>query len=167
LDNQKLNGYKEERYLPYAKRAFAEFISEQVDGRLKTALAAAAKQPEEPPPAPTEDEDEDIITELEWQGYYAVKSLLMGHIDPARVILRNLAGTGRSGIGIDNRGKPLVTLNFQDPAKMRIELVLANKERQTHAIAKIDDLLAHADAIKATVQAYLAGKPQAPAPSTE
>jgi hypothetical protein len=156
---------KEERYVPYTKRAFVEFITEQVDGRLKTALAAASKPLEEPPPAPAEEEEEDIITELEWQAYYAVKSILMGTVAPERVVLRNLAGTGRSGVGIDTNRKPLAVFNFLDPQKMRIEIVTdaATRDRQTHQIAKVDDILQYAETIKAVAAAYLAGKQAPPA----
>jgi hypothetical protein len=152
---------REELYVPYTKRAYCEFIAGQVDSRLKTALTVS-KSPEEPPPPPKENEEEDIITEAEWQAFYLVKSLLMGIIDQDRIKLRNKTGTGRSAVDIDSLYKPLVICNFADPQRMFVEIVGVNKERTPHQINKIDDLLAHADAIKATAAAHLAPRPPRP-----
>ena len=145
---------RDERYQPYTKRAYVEFISEQVDSRLKTALAAtASRAQEELPPAPPPQEAE--YSEAEWQGYYLVKSMLMGIIESERVTLQPRAGVGRSGVCIDNRGKPLLILKFADPENMRIEVVTPLREREAHPIAKVDDILNYQDTIRATAHAYL------------
>lgn len=151
---------KEERYVGYAKRAFNEFIAEQVDGRLKTALAATSKKEKEEereaiPSAVVADE----ITENEWQAYYLTKSILMGTVDPDRVSMRNLSKTGRSmAVMDDSSKKPLVRFFFQNPEKMMIEIIGPQKEKLSYPINKIDDLLLHAEEIRATANTYLGGK---------
>jgi len=152
---------KAERYTPYAKRALTEFMAEQVDSRLRTALAATAKPADEPPPAEP-DEEENIITEQEWQVYYLVKTILMGIVDQERIKLRNKSGTGRSAVDLDSNRNPLVISNFADPQRMFVEIVGTGKERVPHQITKVDDVMAHAEAIKATAAAYLAPKPPKP-----
>jgi hypothetical protein len=145
---------RDERYRPYTKRAYIEFISEQVDSRLKTALAATANRPqEEPPPPPPPQEAE--YSETEWQGYYLVKSMLMGIVESERVTLQPRAGVGRSGVCLDNRGKPLLILKFADIENMRIEVVTPLREREAHPITKVDDILIYQDIIRATTHAYL------------
>ncbi|MDR1840450.1 MAG: type I restriction enzyme HsdR N-terminal domain-containing protein [Holophagales bacterium] len=152
---------KEDRYLPYTKRAFNEFIAEQVDSRLKSALAASSKKEDEPPLQAAPPAVIDIITENEWQALYLVKSILMGIIDTDRVTLRDLAGTGRSQVIMDNtRTKPLVFLEFQNADKLIAEIVssVQSKERQSVLIAKVEDLLQHSETIRAIARAYAAGK---------
>ena len=155
---------KEERYMAYAKRAFKEFITEQVDSRLKTALAATSKKEDGPPAlaasvaAPVSAEPE--ITENEWQALYLVKSLLMGTVDAERIHLRALAGLGRSVVILDNSiRKPLIRLSFLAADKMAVEFS-DNKEWVSHSISRVDDLLQHTETIRAVVLAYLAGKTQ-------
>jgi hypothetical protein len=155
---------KEERYLPYTKRALTEFVAEQVDTRLKAALAATSKKEGEPSALPVAVEEVDIITEDEWQAYYLVKSTLMGIVDAERVVLRNLAGTGRSAVDLDSRYKPLLFMSFADTDKKTVELVTCGqtKDRQTHSISKIEDLLQFADTMRSTARTYLAGKADSP-----
>jgi len=155
---------KEERYVPWVKRAFNEFIAEQVDGRLKTALAANSKKEEKPaqdaaPAVPAEMEPE--ITENEWQAYYLVKSILMGVVEPERVFLRSLAGKGNSTIILDDSiRKPLLRLNFNKPEKLSVGLIGEDKDKKDDfiTIERLDGILRHAETIRATAGRYLAGK---------
>lgn len=141
-----------ELYSGYVKRAFNEFIAEQVDGRLKTALEATIKKEE--PPVSIEVASAPETTEFEWHAFYLVKSILMGHIDPERVSLRNLAGVGRSAIILDDSiRRPVIRFDFVNLTKLTIELG-GSKERVTHQIMKLDDILSHSDAIRAAACVY-------------
>ena len=151
---------KEERYIPYTKRAFNEFIAEQVDGRLKTALAATSKKEieEEPKVATAQiDLNYDVITENEWQAFYIVKSILVGTVEPERVFLRSVKGLGNSNIILDDSSRePLLRLNFNKPEKLSIGLIVdENKKSDFVAIEKLDDILQHSEAIRLTAQMYL------------
>jgi hypothetical protein len=72
-------------FTAYIKRAFNEFVEEQVDSRLKNALAASSKN--EVPQVEVEPENKSITTEDEWQAYYLVKSILMGTVPSERVVI--------------------------------------------------------------------------------
>lgn len=149
-----------EQYLAYMKRAFTEFVDEQIDSRLKNALAASSKHEEAPAPEAAEPEKaKPETTEQEWQAFYLIKSLLMGTIDSNRITIRD--GVTFCNILLDNSiQKPLVRLFFNNPEKLYIELIGENKEKIPHPISKIDDILAHAEAIRATARMYEAGKGQ-------
>jgi hypothetical protein len=158
---------KEERYTPWAKRAFMEFIEERVDGRLKTALAASSIKDQPAPeetkkPAPTVilgnvQGDGIDTTEDEIQAYYLAKAILAGVVEPGRIFLRD--GIHFCNVLLDNSiQKPLLRLCFNNAEKLSIELIGQNKEKTPYSIENVDDILKHADAIRATARMYLAPK---------
>jgi hypothetical protein len=152
---------KEERYANYTKRAFREFIAEQVDGRLKTALAATSKKEEDAQQvvAPVSVTTEPEITENEFQAFYLVKSLLMGVVAPERIHLRNAAGVGRSNVILDDsRNKPLLRLNFQQADRLFIGIIGEDKKDNWGTIETLDDILKYTEAIRNTASMYLAEK---------
>ncbi|GHU91895.1 hypothetical protein AGMMS49925_08320 [Deltaproteobacteria bacterium] len=147
-------------FFGYVKRAFSEFVTEQIDERLKSALAATSKK--EGPTCVQEQEEDDkkkmikrlaTTTEEEWQAYYLVKSLLMGTIDTGRVYLRD--NLNFCNILLNNSLRnPIIKLFFNDPEKMSIELIGPNREKISYPISKVEDILAYAEAIRATVKMY-------------
>jgi hypothetical protein len=150
-----------EMFTGYVKRAFEEFLSEQINARLKTALTASQKK-EEPAQAPQqadakEEEDGDYITEAEQQAFYIVKATIGGLIDLNRVSLRNTAGVGRSTVILDDTiRKPLVrlVLDVNRPDKWSVEIVKANKETQKVEIKAVDDIFPQAEAIREALKTY-------------
>jgi hypothetical protein len=146
-----------EQFAGYVKRAFTEFVAEQIDERLKSALAATPKKEEIPVPAQVEAENRAITSEDEWQAYYLVKSALMGTVAPERVIIRDAVSLCNILLD-DSIRKPLIRLYFNNPDKMRIELIGENKTKTSHDITRVDDILAHVEAIRATAKMYDTGK---------
>jgi len=150
---------KEERYTPWTRRAFKEFIAEQVDSRLKTALEATSKKGEDPEVATITTAAEPEITENEWQAYYLVKSILMGIVEPERIFIRSLTGKGNSNIVLDNSPyKTLLRLNFNKPEKLSVGLIGEDKKNNFIVIEKLDDILQHTEIIRATAARYFAEK---------
>ncbi|GFH63199.1 MAG: uncharacterized protein containing restriction endonuclease-domain [Candidatus Desulfovibrio kirbyi] len=148
-----------DQFTGYVRRAFTEFIAEQVDGRLKTALAATSKKEETPPQEVERQDSKPVTTEDEWQAYYLVKSLLRGTVDPERVAIQDAVNS--CSITLDGkRKKPIIRLHFNNPAKKRIELIGDNKVTTLVDIAKIDDILNHAEPIRATAKMYNVAKEQ-------
>lgn len=146
-----------EQFGGYVKRAYAEFLSEQVNSRLKTALEATQKKEEsnQVSSAPQPDPEKDYITDNEWQAFYVVKAILAGVVDTNRVSLRNMTGIGRSTIILDDTiQRPVLKLFLDKPGDWSIRLIGANKENIVHNIKVVDDILSHAGAIKATIQMY-------------
>ncbi len=147
-----------ELFTGYVKRAFNEFVAEQIDARLKSALAASTKKDDAPPPAHKETEEAAIVTtEEEWQAYYLVKSILMGTIAPERIALRDAISL--CNILLDNNvRKPLIKLYFNNPQKLSIELVGENKELKKQEIKSVEDILQFAEDIRSTARQYEAAK---------
>ena len=146
-----------EQFAGYTKRAFTEFVAEQVDGRLKTALAATVKKGEEVQQQPVATAiTEPDITDNEYQAFYLVKAILMGTVEPERVFLRSVIGKGRSNILLDDSiRKPLLRLNFNKPEKLSVGLINEDKTNNFATIEKIDDILQHTEAIRITANGYL------------
>jgi len=152
---------KEERYTPYTQKALKEFIAEQVDSRLKTALAATSKKDESAPQsqvaAPVASEPK--FTDNEYQAFYLVKVALMESISPERIFLRSLSGKGNSTIILDDSIRnPILRLNFNKPEKLSISIIGEDKKYNWITIEKIDDILHHIDAIRGMAQRYGAGR---------
>lgn len=147
-----------EQFTGYVKRAFNEFIAEQVDERLKNALAASSKREEQPetsveiqePLTPT---SRIVTTPEEWQAYYLVKSLLMGTVNSERVAIRDAISYCSVLLDNNNR-KPLIRFHFNNSERLRIELIGGNKETVMHDITQVDDIFNHAEAIRAVARMY-------------
>lgn len=150
-----------EVFAGYVKRAFEEFLSEQINARLKTALSASQKK-EEPVQVPqqpeeTKEEEDDPITDAELQAFYIVKATIGGLIDLNRVFLRNTAGVGRSVVILDDSiRKPLVrlVLDIDRPDRWSVEIVKANKEAKRVEIKTVDDIFPQAEAIREALKTY-------------
>lgn len=142
-----------EQFTAFVKRAYSEFIEERVDARLKSAIAAAPKKAEPAQPQAVEETDKVTTTEEEWQAFYLVKSILMGTVTPDRVFIRD-AQSYCNVLLDDSRLKPLIRLHFNNPNRLRIELIGENKEKIMQDITGLEDILQHSDAIRATAARY-------------
>lgn len=142
-----------EQFAAFVKRAYSEFIEERVDARLKSAIAAAPKKPDPAPLQAAEEADKLVTTEEEWQAFYLVKSILMGTVSPERVFIRD-AQSYCNVLLDDSRLKPLVRLHFNNPKRLRIEFVGENREKIMQDLNSLEDILHHADTIRATATRY-------------
>ena len=148
-----------ERFAEYVKSAFTEFITEQAVGKVKDAFAPTTKKEEEAEPLLLPVIPEPEFTENERLAFYIVKFLLMGTVDPERIFLRSMIGLGRSTVILDDTIRmPLLRLNFNKPEKLSIGVIGEDRTDNWIVIEKLDDILQHAEAIRATAQAYDATK---------
>lgn len=148
-----------ESFLNLTKKAASQYINDQVNERLKSAITGIA------PPAPgsqsepqtTEEEvqkdDKDIETTLEeLEGYHIVKAITRAVLDAPRITQRDT----KSYFGIlvdDNNRKPLCRLHFNRSQKY-IGLFDIEKNETRHPIATVDDIYSFADILKATANLY-------------
>jgi hypothetical protein len=151
-----------EQFAQFTRLALKQYINEQINERLKTALAsdpiAPVEKPVESPagngaPESTAPERTSAVTTTveEMEGYYVVKAILREIVDVKRIVLRDV----QSYCGIlldDNNRKPICRLHFNASQK-QITLFNAQKEERL-PIARIDDLYKYADRLKATVSRY-------------
>jgi predicted type IV restriction endonuclease len=119
------------------KSAIKQFINEQVEERIKTALDASEGDGEDSAEKielkPSK--DEIVTTEEEWEGYYIVKSILSEIVNPQRVTIRDR----KSYCGVlldDNQYKVICRMHFDGKQKY---LGLFDKGEKRKSGAKIED----------------------------
>jgi hypothetical protein len=147
-----------EMFTGLTKRAFQQFINDQINDRLKSAMIdsqpaaelADGKSEPEAPEVPTE--PKVVTTEDEHEAFHLVKSLLRRTVDPKRIAMRDT----QSYCGVlldDNNRKPICRLHFNSRQKY-LGLFTADKNEERIALASVDDIYAHAERLKAAVIAY-------------
>ncbi|WP_217178851.1 type I restriction endonuclease [Streptomyces sp. AC495_CC817] len=142
-------------------KAAQQFLTERVNDRLKNALRAGAPVDEEVELSPSSaevavadlDRDTEIETTLEeLEGYQIVKAIACGVVKPQRIVQRD----SKSYFAVlldDNNRKPIARLHFNGKQKY-LGLLDTEKVETRHPIADIDDIYAHADAIREAVSRY-------------
>lgn len=148
-----------EQFSELIKKGLAQFVRENVDRRLQSALAGGREEEEQGDAAPVAEADkpEEVseieTTQEELEGFYVVKSILRGAIDPGRVTYRD-AKTYFSVLIDNNNRKPVCRLWLNGVRKKHMSLFDAEKKERKVEIASIDGIFEHADALRATVAAY-------------
>ena len=152
-----------EQFAQFTRQALKQFINDQINERLKTALASdtipVADKPAEVVPAsngvagtPTPESEALAVTSAEeLEGFYIVKAILREVVNVKRIVMRDV----QSYCGIlldDNNRKPICRLHFNASQKY---VSFFDDQKDTRVpIAQVDDLYKHADRLKATVARY-------------
>lgn len=139
------------RFKGITKTALNQFIKEQVNNTLKSALEASDDKDEEPPEIEVEPPKKPTTIREEWEGYYIVKTIAHEITDPERVVIRDTL----SYCGIlldDNNRKPICRLHF-DVQKKYVFIFDEDKGEKVY-IEKVTDLYDLADRIKNTIKNY-------------
>ncbi len=147
-----------EMFTGLTKRAFQQFVNDQINDRLKSAMIEPQPTLEQTEQA-TEPEHQGaasaprvITTEEEYEAFHVVKSLLRRTVDPKRIAMRDT----QSYCGVlldDNNRKPLCRLHFNAKQK-HIGLFKADKSEERLPITSVDDIYAHAERLKESALAY-------------
>jgi hypothetical protein len=152
-----------EQFTVLVEKATVQFLKDQVNARLKTALGAEgglAESSELPQsttsaPAAVDDlaADPDVeTTEEELDGYNIVKAIACSEVKPQRIFQRD----AKSYFAIlldDNNRKSIARLHFNGRQKY-IGLFDEDKVETRHAIESLDEIYAHAEQIRATVKRF-------------
>jgi len=150
-----------EQFTQATQRAFRQFINEQINDRLKSALGVEAQRaPAEPTPTPivlseTKGVPEPTIatTPEEWEAYYTIKAILYPVVGAKRVVLRDVQSYC-SILLDDNNRRPICRLYFNSPRKA---LGLFDNEQRAETrvpIEGLEDLHQYADRLRATAERY-------------
>lgn len=137
-----------DRYRPIVRAAMQEHIASAVESRLRSAIATATSPTQSEPDVQIESDDV-ITTEEELHGFYVVKAILGDKVNPSRVVARDV----RSYFGIlldDNNRKPICRLHF-NRSKKYLGVFDANKIETRIEVAGVNDLYAHAEMIRASL----------------
>lgn len=154
------------QFSPLVEKALKQFLKEQINDRLKTALGDTEltyvqEYINEPSPTSAREqalEDSDdradvVTTEEELAGYQIVKAIACSEVKPHRVAHRD----SKSYFAIlldDNNRKPIARLHFNSKAKKYIGILDDGKVETRHEIEDLDDIYQHAESIRAAVRRY-------------
>jgi hypothetical protein len=144
-----------EEFTPVTKEALRVFITDQVDKRLKSALAteeAPAKEDEAPEQEPSGD-DKIVTTQEELDAYLVIKAIVREVIDVKRITLRD-AQSYCAILVDDNNRRTLCRLRFGN-TKKQIGIVDVGKKEEVFSIQSIDDIYQYTDQLKAAAQVYI------------
>ncbi|MBF4584087.1 type I restriction enzyme HsdR N-terminal domain-containing protein [Curtobacterium sp. VKM Ac-2865] len=146
-------------------KASKQYLNEQVNDRLKTALGASYSAPIQTTPvaepitseAAAEDDlarDTEIATTLEeLEGYQIVKAIACSEVKPERIAHRDQ----KSYFAVlldDNNRKPIARLWFNGKKQKYLGLFDDDKVETKHAIESLDGIYEHAEAIRGAVARY-------------
>lgn len=148
------------QFTSLVSKAAHQYLTEQVNDRLKTALGAGARMPIADAPVTSEpvaqddvSRDTEIETTLhELEGYQIVKAIACGEVRPQRITHRD----AKSYFAIlldDNNRKPVARLHFNGRQKY-LGLLDSEKVEKRHPIDSLDEIYQHADAIRESVVRY-------------
>lgn len=149
-----------EQFGVLTKKAAAQFLNDQINERLKSAIggspatmAASAKTVEETPsPEEIQEPDKVATTMEEIEGFHIIKAIVRSVIDSKRVIMRD----NQSYCGIlvdDNNRKPVCRLHFNRSQKY-IGVFDKEKNETRHPIASLDDIYGFSEVLQESVKAY-------------
>lgn len=164
-----------EQFAETTRRALRQFINDQINDRLKTALGTESRitiQEEQvatitaPPVQPMSASEPDTKVQLEpgtvttieeMEAYYVVRAILRELVDVKRIVIRDK----QTYCGIlfdDNNRRPICRLWFNGAQKSVSLFDNAERKEEKIGIAGIDDLYKYADRLRTTIQLYLKGK---------
>ncbi|MBM7845374.1 type I restriction endonuclease [Herpetosiphon giganteus] len=160
-----------EQFGQTTRRALRNFINDQVNDRLKTALGtdtritieetpAAQAATDEPVTAADKEATGVLTTMEELEAFYIVRSILREAIDAKRIVMRDK----QSYCGIlldDNNRKPICRLWLNSTTTKSISLFDNQRKEEKVQIKDIDDIYKFADRLRATIAAYTNPKAEA------
>lgn len=149
-----------EQFREITQQAFKQFINEQINDRLKTALAdeqpVAARVEELPDVEVVEEATDDgakvETTKEELEAFFIVKSILREVVDAKRIAMRDVQSYC-SILLDDNNRQPICRLRF-NTAQKYIGLIDAEKKEERVPIDSLDDIYQHAERLRAIPAFY-------------
>lgn len=153
-----------EQFTGLVTKATKQFLNEQVNDRLKTALGAPnypmANDAVIAATVTSEQAVEDDLVDTgvettpeELEGYQIVRAIVCGEVKPARVVHRD-AKSYFAVLLDDNNRKPIARLHFNRVQKY-LGVFDAQKVEQRIPISTLDEIYEHSDALRTSVRAYL------------
>ena len=151
-----------EQFRSLVPKATAQFLNDQVNERLKTALDSPSFTPVLPDTPmeaigggaiahAEESEPGNITTAEELEGFNVVKAIACSEVKPQRVVSRDQ----KSYFAIlldDNNRKTIARLHFNNKKQKYLGTFDEAKTETRHPISSLDDIYEHAELIRATVR---------------
>jgi len=153
-----------DQFTPLVSKAAKQFLNDQVNGRLKTALgsetpqagndasvAAITSEPEVEKDLADNDGIETTLEELE--GFQIVRAIVCSEVPPVRITQRD-AKTYFAVLLDDNNRKPIARLHFNRNQKY-IGIFDESKTETRMPINSLDEIYNFAEALRKSVHNYL------------
>jgi hypothetical protein len=146
-------------------KATKQFLNDQVNERLKTALGGSnfsvvdsniAEEAVTSQPVAEDDLDRDTEIETtleELEGYQIVKAIACGEVKPQRIVHRD-AKSYFAVLLDDNNRKPIARLHFNSKKQKYVGIFDNDKNETRHPISSLDEIYTHAAAIRDVVRHY-------------
>ena len=154
-----------EQFRPLVVKAFQQFLSDQVNERLKSALGSAPARPATLPEQTDEVNDsaspardnlaqagEVETTQIELEGYAIVKAIACSELAPQRITQRD-SKTYFAVLIDNNNRKAIARLHFNRGQKY-VGIFDGDKVETRHAIATLDEIYRYADRIRESARTY-------------
>jgi hypothetical protein len=154
-----------DQFGPLIRKASKQFLADQVNERLKTALGSQGGFTAVPEAMTGEVAAEESIAEAEQtqdrgvettleelEGFQIVRAIACSEVPAARIVARDT----KSYFGVlldDNNRKPVARLHFNTGQKY-LGLLDAEKAETRHPIDGLEDIYLHADAIREATRRY-------------
>ncbi len=149
-----------EQFSELTKKAAAQFLSDQVNERLKSAMSGATLTAAAAPAADASaeeakaaEEDKVVTTLEEMEGFHIVKAIVRSAVDVKRITMRDT----QSYCGVlldDNNRKPICRMHFNRGQKY-LGTFDQEKNETRNPINSVDDIYNFADQLRTTVGYYL------------
>ena len=154
-----------DQFTVITKKAFHEFVNDQINERLKSALEGSAAEDtrkdggDEAEAEVSEEANSKIVTtEEEIEGFYIVKAIVSEVIDAKRVFMRDTIRY--CGILLDDTNrKPICRLWFNNPEGKQLGVFHGGKQETKHPISNVNDLYKFGEQLKERVLLYDSGAP--------
>jgi hypothetical protein len=149
-----------EQFKMLVPRAISQFLADQVNDRLKTALVSPTAGPDGGPmdamgggamAHAAEQGGGTLTTAEELEGFAIVKAIACGEVKPDRIVGRD----SQSYFGImldDNNRKTIARLHFNQMKQKYLGILSPDKIETRHPIATVDEIYNFADDIRAAVR---------------
>lgn len=136
-------------------KAMRQYITEQVNSRLKTAL----NDPQQASAGTTSEEvaqavDEIHTTEEEREAFMIVRAILASEVDVERVVARDR----KTYFGVlldDNNRKPICRFHFNAQSVKHLGTFDADKNETRHQIFSLNDIYKYVEELRQAVRSYL------------
>ncbi|WP_024476654.1 type I restriction endonuclease [Arthrobacter sp. CAL618] len=153
-----------EQFTGLVTKATKQFLNEQVNDRLKTALGSPNySMANDSTLAATVTSEQVVADDLadtgvettleELEGYQIVRAIVCNEVKPVRVVQRD-AKSYFAVLLDDNNRKPIARLHFNRVQKY-LGIFDDQKVEQRIPIASLDEIYEHSDALRTSVRAYL------------
>lgn len=154
-----------EQFTGLVTKATKQYLNDQVNERLKTALGTASYRADgdsllvpavtsEPVVEADLSEDKGIETTLEeLEGYQIVRAIVCNEVKPARITQRD-AKSYFAVLLDDNNRKPIARLHFNRSQKY-LGVFDDNKAETRHPIESLDEIYEHSETLRSSVRSYL------------